>query len=273
MTFEIANNLISALLSGEQNSFILLGEGGIGKTLLTLNKIKESLEESEYNYFNGYSTPLSLFEFLYTHRDQKLIILDDIEGVFNNQTSISILKASLWANHNNKRVVQYHTNSTLLDVPHIFEITSKIIILCNHIPNTKNMNTQALLSRCINYELCFSYQEKLNICNHFVENNIDLTQPERLLIMDILYLHTYEFTHNFNFRTLQKLISFVKYDVFKTESLFCATVETDEDKKVFILALGKFPIIQDQVSYFLENTGKSRRTFFRLKKQYKKEVK
>ena len=67
----------------EYDSLIFYGEGGLGKTFLTINEVKKLLKPSEWDYFNGYSTPLSIYEILYDNRNKKLIILDDIEGLFN----------------------------------------------------------------------------------------------------------------------------------------------------------------------------------------------
>ena len=58
----IAADFIRMVSGGHANALLLHGNGGLGKTFLTL-KILDS-QKSEYVYFSGYSTPLSFYKFL-----------------------------------------------------------------------------------------------------------------------------------------------------------------------------------------------------------------
>ena len=270
--FDIPRQLIKCLLSTqEHNGIILFGEGGIGKTILTLKEVKESLEPNEWQYSNGYTTPLALYEFLYLNAESKLLILDDVEGLFDNHISMSILKGALW-DSDGKRIVQYKSKSKQVEnLPEQFVMRAKIIILCNRIPNEKDISVKAMISRTIPYELSFSYAQKLSLCKQFVNANETLNEKEREQVIRILEENTNEATKDFNFRTMKKLIAFVKYNEGGAEELFNATTETDDDLAVYLEAIKNNPhSVTEQIIYFMANTGKKRRTFFRIKGRIKK---
>jgi len=266
--FDIPKQLIKVLLSTQEHyGLIFYGEGGIGKTVLTINQAKGELESDDWEYSNGYTTPLSLYAFLHEHRNKKLIILDDVEGIFSNNLSMSILKGALW-DSDGKRIVQYNsTSNKAKDLPSAFIMEAKLIILCNKIPNSQDSGTRAMISRTIPYEMTFTYPEKMRICESFINNNPDLSRVEKDGVMKVLRENTSEATKDFNFRTLKKAIAYVRYDKDKAESLFCATVEEDELKKVFLQSLQQDGGVAEQCRYFMLHTGMSRRTYFRVKKE------
>jgi DNA polymerase III delta prime subunit len=271
--FELPKHLIKVLLSTHEHfGLIFYGEGGVGKTVLTISTAKTSLKSDEWEYSNGYTTPLALYEFLHKNRNKKLIILDDVEGVFNNNLSMSILKGALW-DSDGKRIVQYNTKSNrATDLPSAFIMESKLIILCNKIPNGQDIGTRAMISRTIPFELTFSYKDKLRICEVFLNHNDTLNSRQKAEVLKLLKEKTSEATKDFNFRTLKKAIAYIKYDRSKAESLFCATVEEDELKKVYLESKGMGDTITDQCRYFMRNTGMSRRTYFRVKKELSAKV-
>jgi len=266
--FELPKHLIKVLLSTQEHfGLIFYGEGGVGKTVLTISTAKSILDSEDWEYSNGYTTPLSLYEYLYKNRNKKLIILDDVEGIFNNNLSMSILKGALW-DSDGKRIVQYSTKSKMAsDLPSAFIMESKLIILCNKIPNGQDIGTRAMISRTIPYELTFTYKDKLRICEVFLNHNDTLTKIQKESVLSLLRSKTSEATKDFNFRTLKKAIAYIKYDKLKAETLFCATVEDDELKKVYLESLKNGDSINEQTQYFMRNTGMSRRTYFRVKKE------
>ncbi len=70
--FKIPHELLKCLLqTKDYEGLIFTGEGGIGKTILTISSIKKILKPDDWEYQNGYTTPLSLYELLYNHRNKK----------------------------------------------------------------------------------------------------------------------------------------------------------------------------------------------------------
>ncbi len=265
--FKLANDLLKCLLQTKQyEGLIFTGEGGIGKTILTISSIKENLKADEWEYSNGYTTPLSLYEFFYSNRNKKVIILDDIEGVFNNKLSLAILKGALW-DSDGKRICHYSSKSDKATMPEQFVMNAKIIILCNHIPKENDSSTRAMISRTIFYKMGFSFEQKMRICKTFISEDKELLEKDKKKVLDILCEEVSEATKDFNFRTLRKLIAFVQYDEKKAKILFRATTEVDELKRIYLQVVEKYDVVKNQISVFIEHTGKSRRTFFRIKKE------
>lgn len=265
--FGITRRLINVTLcTKEYFALILHGEGGLGKTLTVLNEVRRKLAQTEYCYYNGYTTPLSLFEILYKTRDKKLLILDDIEGIFDNPVALSILKSALWDNFG-KREVQYNSTSDKIEgMPTKFTYNASIIILCNKIIESNNMNNRAVLSRCVAYEMKLDYKQKLAIIEQFIERRDDLTQKQKNEVKKLIKDNTNEVTEQFNFRLLRKAIAFVKEDKDFVE-LFKATTKTDETKSIVLDLVKSGKKISMQAKEFADLTGKSKRTYFRIKKQ------
>ncbi|NQV08895.1 hypothetical protein HQ529_03530 [Candidatus Woesearchaeota archaeon] len=264
--FDTAHELINCLLRTPQfNGLILHGEGGVGKTVLTLNTIKSELKANEWDYMNGYTTPLSLAEFLYKNRNKKVIIIDDTEGIFNNHLSMSLIKGGLWE-VDGKRVITYSTKSDKTDIPDQFVVNFKIIFLCNHIPNENDSSTRAMISRTIPYMVKFTFKEKMDICKTFVEKDPTLTPEKKKRVIELLEKNVTETTRDFNFRTLRKLLSFVEYNDAKAEELFRATTEVDEMKEAYFKSVKVSKVVKEQRQHFMKLTGRSARTFHYVKK-------
>lgn len=267
--FETAHEIVNCLLGTTQHhGLILIGEGGIGKSVLTLSSIKETLEPKDWEYANGYSTPLSLYNFLYENREKRVIILDDVEGIFNNKIALSILKSALWENEG-KRICHYASTSDKLTIPKRFVMNSKVILLCNEIPKDNQPSTRAMISRTMLYKVNFSFGQKIKICETFIDKDTTLTQEQKDEIKVILLTNVTEATKDFNFRTLRKLIAFVQYNPQKAEKLFIETTEMDEDKSAYLHVIKLTPEVKAQIILFMEQTGKSRATFFRIKRNVK----
>src|SRR3990167_3840012 len=158
---KLIEHLIKTVLSTTRYySFFLYGQCGIGKTVTTLTVIKQNVPQQEYIYQNGYTTPLSLYEFLYKNKDKKVIILDDMEGLFSNLKALALLKAAVWPVQG-IRTIHYNSTTTYLEeqeIPKQFILNAKLIILCNIIPRITAPDIQALINRVLLYEISFSYE-------------------------------------------------------------------------------------------------------------------
>lgn len=268
--FKIPHELLKVIQTTKQhNGLIFNGEGGIGKTLLTISSIKNTLKPNEWAYSRGYTTALSLYGFLYKNREKKILILDDLEGVFNNPLSLSILKGALW-DSDGKRICQYSSTSEKAEYPSNFIMKAKIVILCNSIPNENDISTRATLSRTILYKINFTFKEKMKMCEGFIKKDNTLTDKQKTKVIYLLNKHITPATKDFNFRTLKKIIAFVQYNINKAEELLKATTEQDELKEAYLKSIKKSKEVKTQILYFIELTGKSRATFFRIKKKFVK---
>lgn len=261
---DIIKDYLKMIKAGNIQSLIVFGKTGLGKTYTVINIAKE--EKIDFVYRSGYTTPLALYKFMYENRD-KVILFDDLEGLFNNELAVALLKSALWE-ADGKRIVSYETTAKgISDVPRVFEFTGKIIILTNRINGKKDEHFKALLSRTTNFELIFTYDEMMKMCGEIIESR-DLTDKQRAVIRDVMDRHINP-TSEFNYRMLDRLIEFVKYDGDKAEELFmCSHEQDDKIDLVFRLANSNLSV-GEQVKKFYEQTGSSRMTYFRIKKYLK----
>lgn len=258
---EFIRDYLKMISLGHIKSLIIHGKTGLGKTFMVLNLAKE--EKIDFVYRSGYTTPLSLYKFLYENRD-KIVIFDDLEGLFNNEIAVSILKASLWE-ANGRRIVSYDTTSKKIDlIPRTFEFTGKLIVLTNRINGKKDEHFKALVSRTTNYELIFTYDELLKMANKIIDSR-KLTESQKTAVRDIIKKHI-DISSEFNYRTLDKIIEFVRFNEAKGEKLFLACNEKDENLALIVKLMESNLPLNEQIRHFIEQTGLSRRTYFNLKK-------
>ena len=251
-------NIIGSGASEGLSSFIWKGEPGIGKSFVTLQTLEElGLDKKkDYAVLSGYATPLELYTFLYKNRN-KIIVLDDIPNIFENETSYHLLLSVLWT-VTNERMVYYLSSSDKLEVPNEFEFKGKIIFLTNRMPK----ESSSLKSRCLFYEMRLVYWQKLEIMEEIAkERNI----PNE--VISFIRNNTDETTKNFNMRTLVKINGLFERNRENWQMLAIEQLESDEMMKLVktICATAERP--SKQVKMFVEATGHSRRTFYRLKEK------
>lgn len=213
--FDIPKHYIQMCCDGLSNGCLLTGEGGIGKSRLVTDIIKQ--RKIPYAYLNTFVTPLALYKFMYRNKD-KLIILDDVDGLWENRV-IALLKAALWE-VGGKRVVNWEsTSSKLDDIPLSFEFTGQIIILANKL-EIKDVNIRAVVTRINHYEFKFSYGDKIEVMKEIITKPYDgLSYSEREYVLNKLIECSNENTKNFNFRTLIKAFNLYIYDMDKFDVL------------------------------------------------------
>lgn len=261
---------IKMTIGDHSNGLICVSEGGLGKSTTVVQVLDENLEKSRYAYCNTYSTPLSLYHALYDNRD-KLIVLDDVEGLVNNPKCISMLKACLW-DVRGVRMVQYRsTTSKLGDYPSSFIFTGKLIMIANKL-DEKDINVSAMLSR-INYlDIRLSWEEKMSLIK-FIARTAPykkIRKRDRIRIARFLGENTDAATKNLNFRTLIKAYEFFRFDRENWQDLTLRMLEVDPKVREFLWVYDNFPgTVAEQAAEFSKRTGLSRRTFSRYQAKYK----
>ena len=270
-SFDVPKHFIKMVCKGISYGCVLEGEGGLGKTYSAINIIKS--EKIDFEYQNTHSSPLELYKWLYWNKE-KICILDDLAGIWNNPNTLAILKAVLW-DTDGKRIATMNTSDRYLDgVPRAFEFKGGIILLSNKI-NQKDEHISALLSRCLYYELNFTYKEKLRIMKEITKKPYKKTTSElREKALNLLINNTDVTTSDLNFRTLIKTFDLLLYSEKNAEMLLKSTLKTDETKKIIIELMKKDNLTEAQkIVEFIEKTGKSRATYFRIKKELKELMK
>ena len=185
---QIIEKFVLGLKKDLANSLLIIGSTGIGKTETTLSSLKKlGLKEKEhFKYLNNYSSPLEFYHTLGKMSELKkprILVLDDAEEFINDKRILGILRASLWAGTDNKRVVHWNSPRAMETS---FEFTGKIIFLLNEL-NLKNNLVRALISRGLYYHLELNNQEKIDLMKIKVKEPYKkLSLKERIRIMNYL---------------------------------------------------------------------------------------
>jgi len=269
--FKPIRELTSMVAKGITNGVIITGEGGIGKSYNVLKQLNQMglKEGKDYVRLTTYSTPLEFYRQLYEHRDKKVILIDDVASIWNNKTMVSILKAVL-DDIGGKRIAQYSTTSDKKGfVPDKFIVNAGIIIIANDLPK-KDKDVRAVMSRCHNFEINLSYNEMIILLTD-IAKNIDIegiNKDERLEIVN--WLDEYcNASYQLSLRTFNRLTELYRHNKKTWKELAKNFLRNDEDLEIALNVCREYGTSKEQVKAFIEKSGKSRATFYTLKKKLK----
>ena len=256
--YHIPKEYILSVAKGFNKAFIFLGEAGIGKTFLTrqvLAKINIPFVESR-----GVNSPLALYEFLYEHRDNKTIIFDDVNGLVNNPNAYSILLSVLW-----EGIANWNSTSEKLKIPKKFIFNSRIIIIANKL---EGENSDVVKSRCLTYELRMSNKDLIEMMYEIAKKKHEfLSIKEREEIVKFIEENHKE---RFDLRTQQKIEQLYLYDKKNWKSLGLPLLQRNDDYTILLECLESNKSVKKAEKEFCDKTGKSRITFYRMKKEITK---
>lgn len=179
--FDFIEQVTNMVVEGESNSVIITGSGGLGKTFTVMACLKtagfeevsgsqredgeddtggEEEKESvsgDYEVVKGYVTPKALYRLLFNNRE-RLVIFDDCDSVWDNPTTVSLLKAALDSYETRKISWFSESKSDEDDLPQQFEFKGKIIFVSNL--QLTDLD-QSVLSRCLYVDVSMTAQEKV----------------------------------------------------------------------------------------------------------------
>lgn len=139
--FEMIDTYTKLCQRGAYNSLIIHGTSGVGKSYTTLEATKEAISKAKTKEEKEKLSPLflkgavkttrDLVMLLYKYREDRLIVLDDLD--IKSQEMKNILKASL--EDTNIRTITYLDNAKNVPakerIPNHFTFTSRIIFITN----------------------------------------------------------------------------------------------------------------------------------------------
>jgi hypothetical protein len=189
MRFDILEKMTKAAKRGDVKGMVVVGPPGIGKshgvekvldkhaTLATL-----SGEQEKYEFVKGKVSALGLFMKLWYHRKKDhVIVFDDCDDIFHEDTSLNLLKAAL--DTKAKRRICWNTDSRkLIDegIDNVFDFEGSVIFITNiNFDNIRSKKLQdhlkALESRChyLDLEIRTEYEIMLRIKQITLDGMLD----------------------------------------------------------------------------------------------------
>ena len=260
--------------------FIAEGKGGTGKTFRILNKCISELGEDQVAYADSFTTPTALYVWLYENKDKRILILDDCAGLMDNGKILSMLKGALWhVNDGKTRIVNYLTTKPPKDeydepLPRSFEVDARIIIITNYL-NDDNPHVKAILSRVNKVLVEVPRKELLMILKQIIKKDYhSLSQKDKEEILNYLESKTSNASENLNIRTLLRMLDYRiwanknnKGDAWQP---LCLKLLQRDDRLALVEKIQEDPTLTTETereNQFIELTGDSRATYYRLKKK------
>ncbi len=205
--FDFIKDVTNMVVTGESNSVIVSGSGGLGKTFTVLACLKAAeLEEidngeGDYEVVKGFVTPKALYRLLYNNRDG-LLVFDDCDSVWDNPTTVSLLKAAL-DSYETRHISWFsESRSEEDDLPQRFEFKGKIIFVSNL--SLLELD-QAVLSRCLYVDVSMTPVEKIKRIRALRDAiRPDMNAKAKDEVIDLIAKHA-ENVGDLNIRTFLKV--------------------------------------------------------------------
>lgn len=133
MRFNALNVMSRATARGINRAMIVSGPAGLGKSF----GVERAAEEiaGDFEHIKGYIRPTGLFKTLYKNRYKgSLIVFDDIDSLFSDETSLNILKSA--CDSSDVRKISWLSNTVMEDedgeeIPSSFIFEGSIIFITN----------------------------------------------------------------------------------------------------------------------------------------------
>lgn len=257
--FILLNESLKAIKKGSINLLSIKGEAGTGKSRTTLDFLKEN--KTNFAYFSSYSTPLSFYNLIFLNQDKEVLVFDDIEGI-SDLKIIAMLKSLCWSPENEKREICYFSTSEILEklkLPERFNTNARIILIFNN----DLRGFEPIINRGVCIDFNFNFQEKLNIFDSMQEK-AGINKE----VLEWVKLNCNESTENLSLRSLV-ILSNLKKDGFDFKLFAKEILKSDEEIKTLLNLVSKSQSLKvsKQVEEWVKLTGKSRASYFRIKKK------
>jgi hypothetical protein len=227
--FDIMEKLIEFVVKGDVRSMICSGAPGIGKSFNLERRLNLAIDRGEINQFTilkGKISAIALFAQLFEHRNEgDVLVLDDIDIIFQDETSLNLLKGAL--DTGDIRHLVWLTASTWLEehgVDQEFDFNGACVFITNmDFDRMIDRGTalaphfKALMSRSIYLDLAIHTNQEIFIrVKQVVKNTTmldvhgidDKQKADMMGWLDANYLNLRELS----LRTVLKLASFMNGD-------------------------------------------------------------
>ncbi len=261
---------IEMVCANLSNFCIVHSQGGLAKTWSSQAILKK--KKVEYSYLNSFTSPLELYNFLYDNSQDKVILIDDCEGIWDNKSIISILKNA--TELNGERTISWNSSTSKLgERAQTCPFTSRIVLLTNQLPNIdKNPHIQALLSRAFLCRLNFTYQEKLDVIKEVSSRDYaGVSAEQRTEIYEFIERNTNEASKELSIRTLIKCYHFYLFDKALWKQLGLKILKTEPHREIAYELMNSGKSVKEQEKIYSDRTGRSRADLYRIRSEIKEQ--
>lgn len=136
--FAALEDMAYGVAAQHYRAMIVSGQPGTGKTY-GLEKVLKAQRAigtiSKLTVVHGFTRATGLYKLLYDNREAgSVLVFDDCDSVFSDETSLNILKAALDTTH--VRTISWHSERNFKDdegneLPHTFEFEGSVIFVTN----------------------------------------------------------------------------------------------------------------------------------------------
>lgn len=276
----LLRHYVMLIARGLSNGLFVVGPGGLGKS----HTISKTLAEEAISpvLLNSHVTPLALYRTLFFNRTGRVIWLDDCDSIYGNLHVLGLLRSALWGT--GQRIITYSSSQLPDDLPPSFIFDSKIIFCANVVPK-RNEAFKAVLTRVDTFELTATNEEIIEQMRLMANRGFEsLTPQEAHLVVD--FIEQAGGTRRLSMRLLEP--SWRKYAYAQEQNADWKALVSHQldslnsgdnvpkpvdskahDMECFREAVRQFPqSVKDQERFWRKATGKSRASFFRLKKSF-----
>lgn len=198
--FKYVSYLTDMVIDGISPSLLITGVSGIGKTHLVKKQLEKShkIDGIDFHFVQGHSSPMGLYSFLYNHRDA-IIVFDDCDSVFGDESAINILKSALDSYETRK--VSWLSARMPVGMESEFNFTGQIVFISNM---DASRIDEAVKSRTIVIDLQMSRSEIAEYLKELIDViETKMARDQKLEVLQYLSEHCNSFSQ-FNIRTFIK---------------------------------------------------------------------
>ena len=250
--------------ASDMHALIVEGPPGWGKTTAVESAL--SLLEMESSHLGSYSTPLNLYNFLFEHVNE-IVLLDDVSGIFTDQSAMAILKAATWPSRAGRRMLRWGSTSAKAAVSE-FEFTGKLVIVCNSFPTTPD--GEAVRSRSYARRIDLNLVEAKRLLGLAAQDRLQFSKPKLAeAVAGYLIEHLDESNLSLvSFRTLRKGYRLAEVHPDSWRDLFSAVLPKNSvGPEVLVRELSRGRMaVSEQARVFQERTGLKIRSFYNYRK-------
>ncbi len=140
-TYDKLEQYLRAFAEGHFHLLILVGDGGLAKS----RSVRAALN-GQACWIEGNASPFGMYEKLYRHRDQ-FVVIDDVDALYADRSGVRLLKCLCQTEE--EKAVAWHSDARRLErqaIPREFTTKSRVVIISNDW-RTLNKNVAALQDR------------------------------------------------------------------------------------------------------------------------------